>query len=277
MVSDQLLTTSSIRGRRHRSAILRIGCSGWQYKHWRGLFYPPGLPQSRWLEYYAERFSTVEINNTFYRLPRPETFSAWAARVPSSFAYAVKASRFLTHLKKLKDPEAPLELLLKRVRRLKRTLGPVLYQLPPRWPFNPERLRGFVEALPRGFTHVMEFRDPSWYNEEAFGILARRHVALCLHDMAGSASMDLAAGATLPEIAGPVVYCRFHGPRKYSGRYPDDMIERSAAWLAELAQSDKAIYVYFNNDAGGHAPRDAARLRAAIARRLSRAQMSANL
>jgi uncharacterized protein YecE (DUF72 family) len=190
-----------------------------------------GLPASRWLEFYAEQFSTVEVNNTFYRLPSPETFDAWARRVPRTFIYAVKASRFLTHLKKLKDPEAPLELMLSRVRRLRHALGPILYQLPPRWPFNPERLRAFARALPRGFSHVVEFRDPSWYNDEALSILARRRVALCMHDMAGSASLDLARGAELPEVRGAVVYCRFHGPRKYNGRYPDENIERVAAWL----------------------------------------------
>jgi uncharacterized protein YecE (DUF72 family) len=268
MVPDQLLTTSSIRKRPHSAAIPRIGCSGWQYKHWRGVFYPADLPEARWLEYYAERFSTVEINNTFYRLPDASTFARWARRSPTGFVFSVKASRFLTHLKKLKDPEVPLDLLLTRARRLGRALGPVLYQLPPRWPFNRDRLRAFVRALPRDIQHVVEFRDPSWYNDEAFGMLSRKHVALCLHDMAGSASIDLSRDAP-PRVIGGFVYCRFHGPARYSGRYPDHMIARCAAWLADLSAAGLPIYAYFNNDAGGHAPRDAVRLRKAIARHTS--------
>jgi uncharacterized protein YecE (DUF72 family) len=239
---------------------IRIGCSGWQYTHWRGDFYPAELPQARWLAYYAERFDTVEINNTFYRLPEAATFAAWRRRAPRGFVYAVKASRYLTHMKKLKDPVDPLQLFFSRAKRLQHAFGPVLYQLPPRWPVNLERLETFLAALPRARRHAIEFREPSWYCDEVYALLERRRVALCLHDMAGSASDRIAIG--------PFVYVRFHGTQKYSGRYTDAALEAWAGWLAARASEGRPIYAYFNNDTGGHAPRDAVRLRAAVLARV---------
>src|SRR6267142_1690962 len=167
---------------------IRVGCSGWQYKHWRGDFYPADLPQSRWLEYYAARFDTVEINNTFYRLPKAATFTVWGRRAPRGFVYAVKASRFLTHMKKLKEPDEPIRRFFSRATHLGRAFGPVLYQLPPGWPVNLERLETFLKALPCRRRHAMEFRDPSWHSDAVFALLRRHEVALCLHDMAGSAT-----------------------------------------------------------------------------------------
>ena len=239
-----------------------VGCSGWQYKHWRGDFYPADLTQSRWLEYYAERFNAVEINNTFYRLPDAATFASWRRRAPRGFVYAVKASRVPTHMKKLNDPEVPLELFFSRAKRLGSAFGPVLYQLPPRWPVNLERLETFLEALPKRRRHVVEFREPSWYSDAVLTRLARHRVALCLHDMAGSTSGMHAIG--------PFVYVRFHGPQKYGGRYTDAALDRWAAWLAERAQAGSPIYAFFNNDVGGHAPRDALRLRRMIEGRVGR-------
>jgi uncharacterized protein YecE (DUF72 family) len=238
----------------------RVGCSGWQYKHWRGDFYPLGLPQSRWLEYYAERFNTVEINNSFYRLPDTSTFLSWRKRAPPEFVYAVKASRFLTHMKKLKDPEQPLQLFFSRAHNLGRTLGPVLYQLPPRWTVNLERLTIFLRALPKKRQHVIEFREPSWYNDNVFALLEQYGVGLCLHDMAGSASGQLAVG--------PLTYVRFHGTSKYGGSYDDVALEQWAAWLAERVRAGAPVYAYFNNDVGGHAPRDAKRLLEALRRQV---------
>src|SRR5919202_3650031 len=205
------------------STSVRIGCSGWQYRHWKGDFYPAELSQSRWLEYYAQRFNTVEVNNTFYRLPEAPTFAAWARRAPRGFVYAVKARRFLTHMKKLKDPEDPLELFFSRAKRLGTTFGPVLYQLPPRWPVNVERFQTFLEALPRSRRHAVEFREPSWYSDDIMALLTKHRVALCLHDMSGSASGKLAVG--------PFVYARFHGAEKYSGRFSDDVLDGWAEWL----------------------------------------------
>ena len=241
---------------------VRVGCSGWQYKHWRGDFYPAELPTTRWLEHYAERFDSVEINNTFYRLPSDGSFASWRRRVPKGFLYAVKASRFLTHMKKLKDPDEPLALFFSRARHLGPTLGPVLYQLPPRWPLDLERLQTFLRALPSGRRHAIEFREPSWYDDRVFELLGRYKVALCLHDMEGSASGRRAVG--------PFVYVRFHGTSKYSGSYGDEALARWAEWLAGEIAGGRHVFAYFNNDMGGHAPRDAVRLRDALARRIKR-------
>jgi uncharacterized protein YecE (DUF72 family) len=233
-----------------------VGCSGWQYRHWRGDFYPATLPLRLWFAHYAARFDTVEINNTFYRLPEGAVFRAWRERAPAGFTFAVKASRFLTHMKKLTDPEAPLERFFTRARELGPTLGPILYQLPPRWTVDVERLEGFLRALPRRRRHVLEFREPSWYRDDVFRLLEQFGVALCLHDMHGSASGQLDVG--------PFVYVRFHGTERYSGSYSDERLQRWAEWLDARARAGKAIYAYFNNDVGGHAPRDASRLRAMI-------------
>lgn len=248
------------RDQQFRSPVPRIGCSGWQYRHWRGDFYPAELPQTRWLEYYAERFDTVEINNTFYRLPEASTFAAWGRRAPRGFVYAVKASRFLTHMKKLKDPKRPLRLFFSRAERLGPAFGPVLYQLPPRWPVNLERFETFLAALPRARRQAVEFREPSWYGPEVLALMRKHRVALCLHDMQGSASGKLTVG--------PFAYVRFHGTQKYSGSYSDAMLEEWAEWLADRLRARVPVYAYFNNDVGGHAPRDAARLRDMIARRV---------
>ena len=167
---------------------IRIGCSGWNYKHWRERFYPKGLPQRRWFEYYAEHFDTVEINNSFYRLPPAETFRKWRDQAPPGFCYAVKANRFLTQAKKLKNCEEPLERMMAPFRALSPALGPILYQLPPSLRFNPERLERFLELVPKDVTNVFEFRDRSWYVPETFALLERHGAAFCVHDMTGSAS-----------------------------------------------------------------------------------------
>jgi uncharacterized protein YecE (DUF72 family) len=235
----------------------RVGCSGWQYKHWRGAFYPPELPQSQWFAYYASRFDTVEINNSFYRLPERTTFVSWARRAPMRFEFAVKASRFLTHMKKLKDPREPLQRMFSRMRGLGNRLGPVLYQLPPNFRVDVERLREFIDLLPRDARHVIEFRDPSWYTQDVCDLLDRADVAMCLHDMPGSAT-----GRTR---VGPFVYVRFHGAdAKYAGTYSKDRLARWAQWLDEQRRAGIDVYAYFNNDVGGHAPRDAVTLRSLL-------------
>jgi uncharacterized protein YecE (DUF72 family) len=237
--------------------LFRVGCSGWQYRHWRGEFYPADLPASRWFDYYAERFDTVEINNSFYRLPEAAVFEGWRRRAPRGFLYAVKASRYLTHNKKLKDPEEPVARFFDRATHLSEKLGPVLYQLPPGWKVNLERLEAFLALLPRRARHVMEFRDRSWYSDAVFEALDRGAVALCLHDMPGSA----------PErrSVGPFAYVRFHGyDERYGGRYSDERLEDWAGWLTERTLEGRDVYAYFNNDVGGHAPQDALRLRAML-------------
>lgn len=200
----------------------------------------------------------MEINNSFYRLPEAETFERWRRAAPPEFLYAVKASRFLTHMKKLKDPEEPIQRFFERATRLDSKLGPVLYQLPPRWPVNLERFAAFLAVLPARRRHVVEFRERSWYSDEVFSLLESRRVAMCLHDMKGSES--------LRRRVGPFVYVRFHGSgRKYGGRYGDGELDDWARWLSAQRAGGAAVFAYFNNDSGGHAPRDAIRLRERVA------------
>ena len=178
---------------------IRIGCSGWNYRHWRELFYPKGLPQRRWFDFYAEHFDTVEINNSFYRLPKAETFEAWRAQAPPGFCYAVKANRFLTQAKKLKDCAEPLARMMPPFRALGERLGLILYQLPPRFRINLERLESFLALAPKDVTNVFEFRDPSWYTEETLALLDRHGASFCVHDMTGSATEPIAVGLHIAE------------------------------------------------------------------------------
>ncbi|MGQ9778874.1 MAG: DUF72 domain-containing protein [Bacillota bacterium] len=232
---------------------VRIGTSGWVYSHWRGIFYPPDLPPAEWLAHYTREFDTVEINNSFYRLPSEATFDAWRAQAPPGFVFAVKASRFLTHLKKLKDPEEPLATFFARTGRLAEKLGPVLYQLPPHWRVDPPRFARFLAALPKGYRHVVEFRDESWFVEEVFRLMERHGVAHCLHDMP-PLSVPL-------RVTAPFVYLRFHGDPAHGGRYPEETLARWAKRIGEWQREGLDIYVYFNNDWGGHAVADARTLR----------------
>lgn len=249
-----------------RTATFRVGCSGWQYRHWKGDFYPADLPQREWLDYYTRHFDTVEVNNSFYRLPAEGVFESWRARTPPAFVFAVKASRFLTHMKKLKDPQEPIERLFSRAVELRGKLGPVLYQLPSQLRKNVDRLDRFLALLPPRVKHAIEFRDPSWYDDEVMHLLHKFHVALCLHDMVGSAAPRL--------VTARFTYVRFHGATgRYDGGYPQPMLEEWAEWLATRGHP---AFVYFNNDVGGHAPRDAKTLKALLASRqdLDRTRMN---
>jgi uncharacterized protein YecE (DUF72 family) len=226
---------------------IRIGTSGWNYKHWRSVFYPTDLPVSRWFPFYCQHFDTVEINNTFYRLPPADVFVAWREQAPRGFLYAVKASRFLTHMKKLKDPEQPLENILGRSRKLGPCLGPVLYQLPPHWKCNVERLRAFIARLPSDIRHVFEFREPSWCNAEVRALLAETGMSYCIHDM---------RGFFYPRwVTGPLAYVRFHGPaqNKYAGRYGRAHLREWAEQIRVFQEAGHDVFVYFNNDKAGHA------------------------
>jgi uncharacterized protein YecE (DUF72 family) len=245
-----------------------VGCSGWNYKSWRGRFYPEELPPARWLRFYVRTFATVEANTTFYRLPARTTLEAWADQLPPGFVMAVKASRFLTHLKRLRDPEEPLARLFDRVGALGPHLGPVLYQLPGHFHADPARLTAFLERLPRrlagagALQHVLEFRHRSWYTDATFAILERHGVALCLHDKDGS---DIAE----PEV-GPFVYVRFHGTTgRYHGSYDTPALEGWADRLAATWRRGRDVYAYFNNDPEAVATVNARTLAAALDARLA--------
>lgn len=231
---------------------IRIGTSGWNYEHWRGRFYPADLPRSRWFQHYSREFDTVEINNTFYHQPNDETFDHWRNEAPGGFLYAVKANRYLTHMKKLKDPRDPLERFLRGARRLRDRLGPILYQLPPHWKRNLERLESFAQVLPAELTHVIEFRERDWLADETYELLSGHNICLCVHDM-------------LPRhprrVTGPVVYVRFHGAgRQYGGKYRPSRLRRWGEWIVEQARQ-RDVFVYFNNDEDAYAIRNARELR----------------
>ena len=231
-------------------ARLRIGASGWAYRHWKGDFYPQGLKAREEFAWYAGQFDTVEINAAFYRMPSPEAVAAWRGRAPGDFLFAWKASRYITHMKRLKDAAEPLELLFGRARGLGPHLGPMLFQLPPMMRPNLERLAAFVAQLPRDLRCALEFRDPGWYAPAVFDLLAAHDCALVISDH-HHAPAPWAATASF-------AYVRGHGPGgAYRGDYGEATLRgwaaQSEAWLEE----GRDVYVYFDNDIGGAAPRDA--------------------
>ena len=237
---------------------IRVGTSGWHYKHWRGDFYPQDLPSSRMLSHYVQHFDTVELNNSFYRLPTEAAFQAWRDSVPQDFVFAVKASRFITHHIKLKDPLQAVQNLIPRAENLGRKLGPFLFQLPPGWRVNVERLQGLLAVLPRRHLYAFEFRDNSWHTAGVLDLLRRNNAALCLFHLAGFSSPA--------EITADFAYVRLHGPGgKYQGSYSDAELRSWAARINEWSGKLKAIYVYFDNDQAAYAAHDAARLKRILA------------
>jgi uncharacterized protein YecE (DUF72 family) len=233
--------------------MIHIGTSGWHYKHWKGLFYPAGMQPQEYLNHYLRYFRTVEINNSFYRLPTYETFASWRESVPDGFVFAVKASRFITHMKKLKDPQQSFGNFMQQVVALEEKLGPILFQLPPRWHCDLARLRQFLEALPGGLHYTFEFRDHTWYNETVYDLLRQHQAAFCIYDLEQHQSPVVVTAA--------FVYIRLHGPEgRYNGSYSDEALGAWAAAARNWQQESRTVYIYFDNDIGGHAVGDAQRL-----------------
>jgi uncharacterized protein YecE (DUF72 family) len=233
---------------------LWIGTSGWHYKHWLGNFYPERLPSSRMLAHYIEKFETVELNNTFYKLPSQTTLLGWRDSTPPHFHFAVKGSRFLTHMKKLNNAEQGLNRFLSAVEVLGPKLGPILFQLPPNWQLDFDRLASFLAILPQYHRYAFEFRNSSWDTPQVYQLLSQHKAGYCIFDLAGYK-------APL-QVTADFAYIRLHGPGgKYQGSYSDAALkkwaEKIGAWIKEL----KAVYVYFDNDDSGYAPRDALRLK----------------
>ena len=236
-----------------------LGTSGWNYRHWREAFYPASLPASDWLAFYAERFSSVEINATFYRLPSDAALDAWREAVPPGFRFAVKASRYITHMKKLKDPAESIAAFFDKVERLGDRQGPILFQLPPRWRADPDRLDAFLAALPSGHRYAFEFRDPSWWTESVTDRLAAHGAAFCLFDLEGQSPPET--------ITTDFVYLRWHGSDgRYQGRYSDAALDDWATRIRGWIAAGRDVYGYFDNDAEAQAPRDAARLQSRLER-----------
>jgi uncharacterized protein YecE (DUF72 family) len=248
---------STTRKRRGRPL---IGCSGWIYRDWRGPVYPEDLPTKRWFEVYRDLFDTVEINNTFYRLPPTSTFDDWASQAPKEFVYALKLGQFGTHRKKLVDASTWLPNHVGRAERLGAALGPTLVQLPPRWRRNTERLDEFLSVAPKHLRWAVEVRDPSWLHDDVFAVLERHGAALCIHDM-------------LPdhpwERTTDWAYVRFHGSetgRAYQGEYGGKGLRTAANRLRRWTDEGYDTYAYFNNDRNAAAVRDASWLRDHVSR-----------
>lgn len=235
---------------------LLVGTSGWHYKHWKGGFYPSGLPQKQWLGYYADRFGTVELNNAFYRLPSKEAFEQWATALPDGFVVAVKASRYLTHIRRLREPKDPVRLLVERSVGLGDKLGPFLLQLPPTLKGDPDALDATLKAFPSKAQVAVEMRERSWFHDDCRRVLERRRAAICLAD-----------GGPVPVPAWRTAdwgYVRFHwGKGSPDSCYGDTALRTWARKLAGLWSPNETVFAYFNNDAHGCAPRDARRFASA--------------
>lgn len=237
-----------------QSGGVHIGTSGWVYRGWKGAFYPVKLPQKRWLEHYSRTFDTAEINATFYRLPTQAAVARWREAAPPNFVYSWKVSRFVTHMKRLRDVEVSLERVLAPMRALGATLGPALFQLPPSLKLDLPRLQDFVAILPSDLQSVLEFRDPSWYVDAVYDVLSAHNVAFCISDHHHAPAPWVATSNT--------VYVRGHGPQgTYAGVYADATLSAWVERLASWRRDGRVIFAYFDNDIGCAAPGDALRLR----------------
>ena len=231
-----------------------VGTSGFYYKHWYGGFYPEGLKKENLLSFFTKHFNTVELNNTFYRLPQQKTVEAWYHNTPPGFIFAVKASRFITHIKRLKDLDHSLEVFLSRASILKEKLGPLLYQLPPSMNKDSKRLAGFLKKLPLNIKNVIEFRNPGWLDEEIFDILKQHNVAHCIVSMPDF--------PVKKEITADFVYIRMHGGEVlYGSDYSTKELKAWAEDIRKFLKKGLDVYVYFNNDASAYAVKNALALR----------------
>lgn len=237
---------------------IHIGTSGWNYDHWKEAFYPKNLSQDQWLDHYKDQFDTVEVNNSFYKLPDTRTLEKWKKNVPENFVFAAKANRYITHMKKLNEPEDSLNKMLDAFKSLGNNLEPILFQLPPNWKFNEERFRQFTDLLPDDFIYVFEFRNKDWINETSFSILEEKNSAFCIYELAGYQSPE--------EVTADFVYIRLHGPsnKKYRGKYNQEQLSYWADRLNTWSEQNKDVYIYFDNDEKGYAPQNALELKEMI-------------
>ncbi|MCK4537049.1 MAG: DUF72 domain-containing protein [Desulfuromonadales bacterium] len=237
-----------------RAGEVYIGTSGWSYNHWKGVFYPTDLAGAQMLEEYANHFRSTEINSSFYKLPSRNTLEQWRKSVPADFVFSAKASRYITHMKKLKDPGENVPVFLDRIKILGDKLGPVLFQLPPRWRCNRERLAVFLDSLPTGFRFAFEFRDHSWLNNQTYELLANHNAAFCIYELNGFLSPR--------QITADFVYVRLHGPDgPYQGSYDSASLAGWSRTFSTWSAQGKSIYCYFDNDQKGYAPENGQCLR----------------
>jgi uncharacterized protein YecE (DUF72 family) len=237
---------------------VHIGTSGWHYPHWRGPFYPEKLPASKMLEFYTRHFDTVELNNTFYRLPTEGGLETWRESTPKGFHFAAKGSRYLTHMKKLKDAEVGIGRFFERADQLGSKLGPIVFQLPPWWEVDFDRLKVFLEALPPRHRYAFELRNPTWHTPEIFRLLRRHNTAFCIFEIAGFHSSC--------EITANFTYVRLHGPGDaYQGSYTQTVLRKWAERIREWEKDLRAVYVYFDNDQAAYAVENARELKNLVA------------
>ncbi|WP_058557013.1 DUF72 domain-containing protein [Thiohalocapsa sp. ML1] len=236
-----------------------IGTSGWYYDAWEGPFYPPDLPPTKRLDYYGARLDSAEIDSSFYHLPSVETLERWCARVPSDFVFAAKASRYITHMKKLNDPAESLDRLVTRMDILGERLGPILFQLPPGWHRNTERLAAFLDRLDDRHRWAFELRDPSWIDDTTLALLRRHNAAFCIYELDGWRSPA--------HITSDFVYIRLHGPgAAYQGSYDSAALGHWARAIRAWCAKGLDVYCYFDNDEAGYAVQNALALRERLAR-----------
>jgi uncharacterized protein YecE (DUF72 family) len=239
--------------------LVHIGTSGWHYRHWRGPFYPEDLPSTRMLRWYTQHFDSVEINNSFYRLPTTEALAGWCRETPREFCFAAKASRYITHNLKLKDPEPSSKKFFSQIARLGRRLGPILFQLPPGWKLNLERLEEFLATLPKRRRYVFEFRNPTWNVPPVYETLRRHNAAMCIYELAGFQSPR--------EITADFTYIRLHGPGgAYQGNYSQQQLKNWASRIRTWRTELQHIFVYFDNDQCGFAAQNAFELKRILER-----------
>jgi uncharacterized protein YecE (DUF72 family) len=244
------------------AAICYIGTSGWYYDHWRKVFYSESLPKSKWLEFYCGLFPSVELNSTFYRLPSENAIAKWRDSSPPGFVFSVKVSRFITHIKRLKNIAGPISNFMARVQLLDGKLGPLLYQLPQDMQRDDQALEDFVKILPKNARHVFEFRHKSWFVDRIFDLLRHYNVGLCIYDMPDFSTPMM--------VTSDFAYLRFHGNRRlYSSCYSDEELEVLAGKITGLKID--AVYAYFNNDAEGFAVRNAFTLKQLLEGRINKA------
>lgn len=229
-----------------------VGTSGWTYNHWRGAFYPIGGPRSHWLDFYADRFNSVELNATFYRSIGERTFANWYTRTPPGFVWSVKANRYITHIRRLHEAQEPMERFLSSVAALQEKLGPVLMQLPPNLAYEKSIFESFVRLLPASMKFAIEARHPAWFRDEVHTALIERNIAWCISDTAGRYPYREAVTADF-------IYIRLHGSRAlYASDYTDPELH---AWAEKIRTWNRETYVYFDNDFMAYAPQNALRLR----------------
>ena len=237
-----------------RKGRIYIGTSGWHYKHWKGTFYPADIKESKQFEEYRKFFSTVEINNSFYRLPTPETFDMWRKTTPKDFVFAIKASRFITHMKKLNLDREGVKNFFTSVKKLNEKIGVILFQLPPKWKVNTERLKKFIDVLPKKYRYAFEFREHSWYIDEVYAILKKYNCSFCIYELERHLSPT--------EITADFVYVRLHGPgNKYQGSYSLETLHGWAQRCRQWQDQGRDVFFYFDNDQEGFAAFNALELK----------------